>query len=99
MEKGEDSQQSENRFSLKDGTLLTNKKGRYVTKAVELEKRMRSLELSACTQGEDSLTLNVAKDIILPTINDVNLIDFTLNDQPVITEQPSVIGGIIQTKH
>ena len=82
-------------FSLADGTQLSNQSGSYVTKATEMEKRMKELEVSACTQGDDALSLDAALGIQLPTSDDVASIDFGLADKPVVTDSPRVVGGEI----
>ncbi len=82
-------------FSLADGTILSNQSGDYVVKATEMEKRMKELEVTACTEGENSLSLDSALDISLPTASDVAPIEFGLDDKPEVTDSPRVVGGEI----
>ena len=82
-------------FSLADGTILSNQSGDYVVKATEMEKRMKELEVTACTEGENSLSLDSALDISLPTASDVAPIEFGLDDKPEVTDPPRVVGGEI----
>ncbi len=80
-------------FSIKDETVLTNTSGNYVVKATEMEKRMRELNVTACTQGASNLSLNNALDITLPTASDITPVTFSLTDKPVVTDSPKVVGG------
>ena len=80
-------------FSLADATVLNNNDGDFVVKATEIEKRMRELEVGACVEGVDALSLTDALGVTLPTAEDVTNVPFTLADKPVVTDSPRVVGG------
>ncbi|WP_444998215.1 hypothetical protein [Aliikangiella sp. IMCC44359] len=82
-------------FSLADATLLANQSGDYVVKGIEMEMRMKELEVTACTTGDNALSLDSALSITLPTASDVATINFSLNDKPTVTDSPRVVGGEI----
>ena len=82
-------------FSLNDGTNMSDQNGEYVTKAIELEKRMRELALDSCTAGDNPLALDEAASISLPTAQDVSEIAFGLGDKPEVEGAPRVVGGEI----
>lgn len=74
-------------LSISDGSEATDGTNDYLIKALRKEQRMSSVDIGEC----DGLTL-AAYD--LPLIDDWT--DPAIGDEPVVTNAPAVVGGVIQ---
>ena len=77
-------------FTIPEGselTDITDNVTKYLVKPLDIERRMGPLDLASC----EGLTLT---SYSLPDISDYS--DFDIGPEPVLTDPPRVIGGILQ---
>jgi hypothetical protein len=77
-------------FTIPEGSEVTDATDsvtKYLVKPLDIERRMGPVDLSSC----EGITLT---SYPLPAISDYS--DFSIGSEPVLTDPPRVIGGVIQ---